>query len=47
MAVFSEAQQAAERIRCKYLCQTNAQKLGIPVVELGKGLKKLRRRVTL
>jgi hypothetical protein len=40
-------QQAAERVRCRYLYPTNGQKLLILVVELGKSWKKLRRRVTL
>jgi hypothetical protein len=29
-------QQAAERVRCRYLHPTNAQKQLTPVVELGK-----------
>jgi hypothetical protein len=41
------AQQAAERVRCKYLHPTNEQKLVIPVIELEKSWKKLRRRETL
>ena len=47
MAALQEAQQAAERVRCRYLHPTNGQKLLTPVVELGKSWKKLRRRVTL
>jgi hypothetical protein len=42
-----KAQQAAERVRCRYLHPTNGQKLLTPVVELGKSWKKLRRRITL
>jgi hypothetical protein len=41
------AQQAAERIRCRYLHPTNRKNLVTPLVELGKGWKKLRRKVTL
>jgi hypothetical protein len=44
---FQKIQQAAERVRCRYLHSTNEQQLLTPVVELGKGWKKLRRRVTL
>jgi hypothetical protein len=40
-------QQAAERARCRYLHPTKGQKQLTPVVELGKGLKKLRRRAIL
>jgi hypothetical protein len=40
-------QQAAERVRCRYLHLTNEQKLVTPVLELGKSWKKLRRRATL
>ena len=47
MATLREAGQAAERIRCRDLHPNNRQKLGNPVVESGKGLKKLRRRATL
>jgi hypothetical protein len=47
MAALGEAQQAAERARCRYLHPTNRQKLVTPVVELGKSWKKLRRRATL
>ena len=46
MTALQEAQQAAERLRCRYLHLTNGQKLGTPVVELGKSWKKLRRRAT-
>jgi hypothetical protein len=47
MTALQNTQQAAERVRCRYLYPTNRQKLLIPVVELGKSWKKLRRRVTL
>jgi hypothetical protein len=47
MTVVRKTQQAAERVRCRYLHPTNGQKLLNPVVELGKCWKKLRRRVTL
>jgi hypothetical protein len=46
MAALREAQGAAERVRCRYLYPTNGQKWRTPVVELGKGWKKLRRKVT-
>jgi hypothetical protein len=39
MAVLCEAQQVADRDRCRYLHPTNGQKLVTPVVELGKGLE--------
>ena len=39
----TKVQQAAERVRCRYLHPTNGQKLVTPVVELGKSWKKLRR----
>jgi hypothetical protein len=42
-----KTQQAAERVRGRYLHPTNRQKQLIPIVELGKGEKKLRRRVIL
>jgi hypothetical protein len=42
-----KSQQAAEGIRDRYLYTTNGQKVLIPVVELRKGWKKLRRRATL
>jgi hypothetical protein len=38
---------ATERVRCRYLHPTNAQKLLTPVAELGKSWKRLRRRETL
>jgi hypothetical protein len=41
------AQQAAERVRCRYLHPTKGQKLVNPVVELGKSWTKLKKRVTL
>jgi hypothetical protein len=41
-----KAQQAAERVRCRYLHPTNGQKLLTPVVKLGKSWKMLRRRKT-
>jgi hypothetical protein len=47
MTALQKTQQAAERIRCRYLHSTNGQKLLTPVVELRKGRKKLRRRETL
>jgi hypothetical protein len=43
MTALWKTQQAAERVRCRYLHQISGQKLMIPVVELGKGCKKLRR----
>jgi hypothetical protein len=46
MAALQEAQQAAERVRGRYLHPTNGQKHRTPVAESGKGWKKLRRRVT-
>jgi hypothetical protein len=42
-----KSQQETERVRCRYLHPTNEKKLLIPVVELGKGWKKLRKRMTL
>jgi hypothetical protein len=36
MTVLKKTQQAAERVRCRYLHPTNGQKLLTPVVELGK-----------
>ena len=47
VTALQEAQQAAERVRYRYLHPTNGQKLVTPVVELEKSWKKLRRRVTL
>jgi hypothetical protein len=44
MTALQKAQQAAERVRCRYLHLTNGQKLVASVVELGKSWKKLRRR---
>jgi hypothetical protein len=46
VAVLCEAQQVSERVRCRFLYPTNGQELGTPVVEMGKGWKKLRRRTT-
>jgi hypothetical protein len=36
MIALQKAQQAAERVRCRYFNQTNGQKQLRPVVELGK-----------
>jgi hypothetical protein len=47
MAALQEAQQAADWDRSRYLYPTIGLKSGTPVVELGKGWKELRRRVTL
>jgi hypothetical protein len=47
MTALWKIQQAAERVRCRYLYPTNGQKLLTPVFELGKSWKKLRRRVAL
>jgi hypothetical protein len=47
MTALHKIQQAVERVRCRYLHPTNGQKLLIPVIELGKSWKKLRRRMTL
>jgi hypothetical protein len=47
MTALRKTQQTAERVRCRYLYLTIGQKLLTLVVELGKGRKKLRRRVTL
>ena len=47
MTTLWKTQQAAERVRCRYLHPTNEQKLLTPVVESGKSWKMLRRRVTL
>jgi hypothetical protein len=41
-----EAQQAAEKVRCRYIYPTNGQKLETPVVELEEGWKKPRKRTT-
>jgi len=40
-------QQAAERVRCRYMHPTKEQKLLTPLGELGKTWRKLRRRATL
>jgi hypothetical protein len=42
MIALQKTQKAADRIRCRYLHQTNGQKLLIPVLELGKGQRFLR-----
>ena len=47
MTTLWKTQQAAERVRGRYLHPTNGQKLVTPVAELGKSWKKLRRRATL
>ena len=47
MTALLKTKQATERIRYRYLHPTNGQKLLAHVVELGKGWKKLRRRVIL
>jgi hypothetical protein len=39
MVALSEAHQSAERVRWRYLHPTNEEKLGTPVVELGKKLE--------
>jgi hypothetical protein len=44
MTTLRKIQQAAERVRCRYMHPSNGQKLLTPAVELGKGWKKLRRR---
>jgi hypothetical protein len=36
MITLQKTEQAAERVRCRYLHPTNGQKLLTPVVELGK-----------
>jgi hypothetical protein len=43
MTALQKTQQAAERVRCRYLHRTNGQKLLASVVELGKSWKKMRR----
>jgi hypothetical protein len=47
ITALQKMQQTPERVRCRYLHPTNGQKLLILVVELEKGKRKLRRRVTL
>ena len=42
MTALQKTQQAAERVRCRYLHLTNGQKLLTPVVELEESWKKLR-----
>jgi hypothetical protein len=46
MNIFWKTQQAAQKVRCRYLHPTSRQKQLTPVVELGKSWKKLRRRAT-
>jgi hypothetical protein len=47
MTTLQKTQQAAERLRGRYLHPTNGQKLLTPMLELGKGWKKLKRRAAL
>jgi hypothetical protein len=47
MTALCNTQQAAERVRCRFLHPINGQNLLTPVVELGKGWKNLKRRETL
>jgi hypothetical protein len=47
MTSLQKTQQAAESARHRYLHPADGQKQLTPVVDLGKGRKKLRRRVTL
>ena len=47
MTALLKTQQAAERVRCRYLHPTSGQKLLTLVVKLGKISKKLRRMATL
>ena len=47
MTALWKIQQAAERVRCKYLHPTDGQKLLTIVVEIKKSWKKLRRKETL
>ena len=46
MATLQEAHQVSEQVRCRYSQPSSGQKPGMAGVELGKGWKKLRRRVT-
>jgi hypothetical protein len=46
MTALQKSQQAAERVRCRYLYPTNGQKMLVHV-ELEKNWKKRRRRLTL
>jgi len=46
MATLREAKQPAESIRSTYLYPSNGQRAATPVLELGKGLKNKRGRVT-
>ena len=43
MIVLWKTQQAAERVRCRYVHPTNGQKQLTPVVELEKSWKKMKR----
>jgi len=47
MTALQKIQQAVERVRCSYVHPTNEQKLLIPLVELGKRWRKLKRKKTL
>ena len=47
MTALRKTQQAAERVRCRYLHPSDGQKLLTLEVELGESWKKLRKRVTL
>jgi hypothetical protein len=47
MTAIRKTQEAAERVRGRYLHPINGQKLLTPVAELGKSWKKLRRKGTL
>jgi hypothetical protein len=47
MTALWKTQHASERVGCRHLHPTNGQKLLTPVIELGKGRKKLRRKTTL
>jgi hypothetical protein len=47
MTALRKVQQAAERVKCRYLYPTNVQNLVNLVVELGKCQKKLKRRAAL
>ena len=46
MTALRKTQQAAERVRGKYLDPTNGQKPGTPVVELGEIEKNLRKGIS-
>jgi len=47
MTAFQKTQQAAERVRCRYVYPTIGQKLPTPLVELGENWRKLMGRATL